>query len=120
MRALFVHAALVLSVSLLAISLLWSGLSLREACSWAAALGAAGEVPAATYFSSRAYEFFVDPETTTGWLALLLTAVPAWCAAGLLVAVPARGGSMALLVAALSVQLLFGLWLFTRILTQRN
>jgi hypothetical protein len=32
----------------------------------------------------------------------------------------AQGGSMGLLVSGLSVQLPFGLWLFTRILTQRN
>ena len=42
MRALFVHAALVLAVSLLATSLLWSGFALQEACSWAAGLGLAG------------------------------------------------------------------------------
>ena len=85
-----------------------------------AALAFSGEAPAAVYFSSRAYRYMRDPETTTGWLAFLLTAVPAWLAAGLMFSALTSGGSMGLLVAGLSVQLMFGLWLFTRILTQRN
>jgi hypothetical protein len=120
MRALFVHAALALSCSLLATSLLWFGLSLSQACFWSSALGLAGEAPSATYFSLRAYQYVVDPRATTGWLAFLLTSIPAWLAAVLLALGLITGGSMGFLVAGLSVQLLFGLWLFTRILTQRN
>lgn len=120
LRALFVHAALVLASSLLGTTLLWLGLPLNQASFWSAALGLAGEVPAAIYFSSHAYRYVVDPEATTGWPAFLLTVVPAWLAAALLACGLARGGSMGLLVAGLSTQLLFGLWLFTRILTQRN
>lgn len=120
LRALFVHAALVLGGCLLAIALLWFGFSLSEACLGSAALGFAGEGPAAGYFSSRAYQYLTDPEASTGWMAFLLTVVPAWLAAGLMLGVLVQGGSMGLLVSGLSVQLLFGLWLFTRILTQRN
>jgi hypothetical protein len=120
LRALFVHAALVLASSLLGTTLLWFGWPLTRVSFWSAALGLAGEVPAAIYFSSRAYSYLVDPQATTGRLAFLLTAVPASLAAALLAAGLASGGSMGLLVAGLSTQLLFGLWLFTRILTQRN
>lgn len=80
----------------------------------------AGETPAAVYFSFRAHQYRVDPEASTGWLAFLLTATPAWIAALLFAGCLAAGGSMGLLVGGLSFQLLFGLWLFTRILTQRN
>ena len=66
MRALFAHAALVLASSLLATSLLWFGLDLSQACFWSSALGLAGEVPAAAYFSSRAYQYVVDPKGNHG------------------------------------------------------
>jgi hypothetical protein len=79
-----------------------------------------GEVPAAVYFSRRAYEYLADPQATTGWLAFLGTAVPAWLAAAFFAAGLIAGGSIGFLVAGLSFQLMFGLWLFTRILTQRN
>jgi hypothetical protein len=120
MRALFAHAALVLAGSMLGTSLLWFGLPLDAACFWASALGLLGEVPAAFYFSRRAHSYFVDPEASTGWSGLLATAVPTWLAAAFFAAGLLGGGSMGFLVAGLSFQLLFGLWLFTRILTQRN
>ena len=120
MRALFAHAALALAVSLLHTALLWFGSTLGSACFWASALGLAGEAVAGAYFSRRAYQYFVDPTTTTGALAFLLTAVPVSTAAALFATSLLVGGSMGFLVSALSVQLLFGLWLFTRILTQRN
>lgn len=120
MRALFVHAALVLASSLFATSLLWFGFALSTACFWCCLLGLAGEAPAAAYFSRRAQQYFADPRASTGWFALLATVVPAWLAALFFAAGLLASESMGFLIAGLSVQLLFGLWAFTRILTQRN
>ncbi len=61
-----------------------------------------------------------DPQVTTGLPAFLATLVPTWLAFGLFTSRVFLGGSTGFLVAALSIQLLFGRWVFTRALTQRN
>jgi len=120
LRSLFVHASLALAVSLFAISLIAFDLDPSTSCYWPSAFGALGQALAAGYFISRAYGFAADPNATTRWWAFGATAGFTGLSLLLFVASLAMGGHPGPLVSALSVQLLFGLWVFTRVLIHRN
>jgi hypothetical protein len=119
LRILFSHAFLALAISLFAIGLLFATTT-ETACRWASVAGVLSQTPMSAYFLHLVYQHTVNQETTPGWLGFLFS-----CAA--MVAIPllfgtsiASGNSSALLVFALSTQLLYGLWIFMRLLIHRN
>lgn len=120
LRALFFHASLSLALSLLGTSLLWFELPIASVAFWACCLGALVHLPVSVYLTVRAHRFAKDQQTTTTWLVFWAVTVPTWLAGGFYAAGAAAGGSIALLVSGLSLQLLLGLWMFVRVLTLRD
>jgi len=119
LRVLFTNAFLALSTSLLAIGLLFVTTT-ETACRWASVAGLLSQAPTSVYFLRLVYQHTVNQETTPGWRAFFFSLAA-------MIAIPvlfgtsiASGGSSALLVFALSTQLLYGLWIFTRLLIHRN
>jgi len=119
LRVLFSHAFLALSTSLFAIGLLFATTT-ETACRWASVAGMLSQTPTSAYFISLVYEHTANQDTTPGWRGFLLS-LAAMVAIPLLFGTSiALGGSSALLVFALSTQLLYGLWIFMRLLIHRN
>lgn len=120
LQSLFAHAFLALALSLIAISLLSFDLGSKSSCFWASVTGAVGQALVAGYFIPRAYRYASDPSASPGWWGFGVSTGSMGLSLALLSTSVASGGSMGLLVSALSVQLLFGLWVFTRLLIYRN
>lgn len=118
--ALFFHASLSLALSLLGTSLLWFEQPIASVAFWTCCFGSVVELPTGAYLTARAYRFTKDQQTTTTWWVFWAVTVPTWAAGGLYVAGAATGGSIALLVSGLSLQILLGLWMFVRVLTLRD
>lgn len=119
LQSLFVHSFMALAISLLAISLLSFELDPKTGYFWSSCVGALGQAPTAGYFVRRAYGFASDPTASTGWWGFWLTACGTILSALLFGTSVALGGSPGVLISALSVQLLFGLWVFMRLLVHR-
>jgi hypothetical protein len=120
MRALFIHAFLALLISLTVIALLAFEVGKPSALLWSASVGALVQAPVTAYFCRLAVRNFRDPETTTGWGAFVATAGGTSAILVAFVTGAAEGGELGWLVSAVSGQLLFGLWVFTRMLLHRN
>jgi hypothetical protein len=120
LQALFSHAFLALLVSSLTISLFSFGMGPASVYWWSSAAGALGEIPVAGYIIFRAYRLAADPTASTSWSVLGLITSFNILISLLLVASIVMGGSQGFLVSSLFVQLLFGLWAFTRVLTHQN
>ena len=120
LQSLFAHACLALALSLFAISLLSFGLGSKPSTFWPSAAGAPTQTVVAAYFIPRAYRYASDPNASPGWWGFGVSSSAMGLSLLLLSASVASGGSMGMLVSALSVQLLFGLWIFTRLLIYRN
>jgi hypothetical protein len=120
LRALFFHASLSLATSLLGISLIWLGRSVPSVALWASALALSAQIPAASYFTLKAYRYAADPINSTTWPVFWAIVLPTWGAGGLYGTSLVSGGSMGLLALGLSVQLLLGVWVFVRVLTLRD
>jgi hypothetical protein len=119
LRVLFTHAFLALATSLFAIGLLFAT-NTETACLWASVAGVLSQTPTSAYFVHVVYKHTANKETTPGWRAFFFSAT-AMLAMPLLFATSiAMGGSSALLIFALSTQLLYGLWIFMRLLIHRN
>ncbi len=119
LRVLFSHAFLALSTSLFAIGLLFATTT-EAACRWASVVGVLSQTPTSAYFLRLVYKHTANQDTTPGWRGFLFSL-------GAMVAIPllfgasiAWGGSSPLLVFALSMQLLYGVWIFMRLLIHRN
>jgi hypothetical protein len=119
LRSLFAHAFLVLGISLLAIALLSDGVDLTTSVFWSSVAGALGQTPTMAYFVRLAYTFALDREATTGWWGFTVVVTSTNLSLLLYLASILQGGRLALLVGALAVQLLFGLWVFTRLMVHR-
>ena len=120
LRSLFTHAFLALAVSLLTISLLALGLTPSRAYVSASIAGGLSQAPATAYFIHRVVGALRDPESITSWGAVVATILGTSLSLVFFVVgvfFPEGPGYLAL---ALAVQLLFGLWVFTRILLHRN
>jgi hypothetical protein len=118
-RVLFSHAFLALSTSLLAIGLLFTTTT-EAACRWASVAGLLSQTPTSAYLLRLVYRHTANQDTTPGWHGFLfslasMVAIPLLFGASI-----ASGGSSVLLVFALSTQLLYGLWIFMRLLIHRN
>ena len=120
LRSLFAHALLTLAICLLAISLLSFELDLKRSIFWSSAAGALGQLVANGFFIPRAFRYASDPSATPGWWGFGVSSSSMMLSLVLLGTSAASGGSIGLLVSALSLQLLFGLWVFTRLLIYRN
>jgi hypothetical protein len=120
LKALFSHAFLAFTASLLAISLGSFGFDARSCYLWANVFALIGQIPATGFFVVSAYRFAADPDAMTTWPVFFLIAGMTIPAALLLAGGVILGGSLGFLVSGLSVQLTFGLWAFTRVLTHRN
>jgi hypothetical protein len=119
LRVLFSHAFLALSISLFAIGLLYATTA-ETAFRWASVAGVLSQTPTSAYFLRLVYRHTANQETTPGWRGFIFS-LAAMVAIPLLFATSiASGGSSALLVFALSTQLLYGLWIFMRLLIHRN
>jgi hypothetical protein len=119
LRVLFSHAFLALSTSLFAIGLMFTTTT-ETACRWASVAGVLSQTPTSAYFIRLVYKHTADQETTPGWRGFLFS-LAAMVASPLLFGTSiASGGSTALLVFALSTQLLYGVWIFMRLLIHRN
>jgi hypothetical protein len=119
LRVLFTHAFLALSTSLFAIGLLFATTT-ETACRWASIAGVLSQTPTSAYFLRRIHSHTANQETTPGWWGFVysfaaLVAIPLLFGASIFW----EGGSV-LLVFALSTQLLYGLWIFMRLLIHRN
>lgn len=117
--ALFFHASLPLAVSLAGTALLHFELPDRAVVSWSCGLALLVQVPGTAYLTRAAYRFAAGDESTTWpvfWAITTLTGLTGVLyAAGLL-----AGGSMGLLMSGLAVQLMLGVWVFTRVLMLRD
>ena len=119
LRVLFSHAFLALSTSLFAIGLLFATTA-ETACRWASVVGVLSQTPTSAYFLGLVYKHTANQDTTPGWLGFVFS-LAAMVAIPLLFGTSvALGGDSALLVFALSTQLLYGLWIFMRLLIHRN
>jgi hypothetical protein len=119
LRVLFSHAFLALSTSLFAIGLLFATTT-ETACRFASVAGLLTQTPTSAYFLRLVYRHTANQETTPGWWGFVfsfavLIAIPLLFGASI-----SWGGSSVLLVFALSTQLLYGLWIFMRLLIHRN
>ena len=120
LQSLFSHAFLALLLSSLAISLFSFGMGSGSVYWWSSAVGALGEIPLTVYIIIRAYRLAADPTASTSWSVFALIAGFTIPIPLLLVASIVMRGSQGFLVSSLFVQLLFGLWAFTRVLTHQN
>ena len=119
LRVLFSHAFLALSISLFAIGLLYTTTA-ETACLAASIAGVLSQIPTSVYFLRLVYGHTANQETTPGWRGFIFS-LAAMVAIPLLFATSiASGGSPAYLIFALSTQLLYGLWIFMRLLIHRN
>jgi hypothetical protein len=90
------------------------------ACRWASVAGVLSQTPTSTYFLRLVYQHTANQDTTPGWRGFFFS-LAAMIAIPLLFGTSiASGGSSTLLVFALSTQLLYGLWIFMRLLIHRN
>ena len=117
---LFTLAAIPLMGSLLAISLASTGLAMESTYLWVSALSLSVIAVYAIAFSPGAYRAAVDPDANTEPWALVVGAVFALANFLLLGGNVLLGGKAWPLISAFSSQLVFGLWIFTRILTRRG
>ena len=120
LQSLFSHAFVALLISSLAITLPSFGLESESAYLWSSRVGALIQIPLSGNFVIRAYRLAADPTASTSWSVFglivgFLVAIPLLFCASLVL-----GSSLGFLLAALFVQILFGLWAFTRVLTRRN
>jgi len=91
-----------------------------ESYFWSSSLGALAQAPLTCYFSFFVWRFAMEPAASTGWGGVAIT-IGATSACFLLLSASAiQGGHLGLLVSGLSAQILFGLWVFTRLLVHRN
>ena len=87
---------------------------------WSSSVGALIQAPLTCYFSVFVWKFAMEPAASTGWGGVAIT-TGSTCACFLLLSASAmQGGSLGLLVSGLSAQILFGLWVFTRLLIHRH
>jgi hypothetical protein len=119
LRSLFSHAFLALAISLLVISLRSFGLDETDSYFWSSSLGALIQAPLTCYFSVFVWRFAIEPTASTSWGGVAITICSTSACFLLLSAIAIQGGSLGLLVSGLSTQLLFGLWVFTRLLIHR-
>ena len=120
LMSLFIVAFLALALSLVTISLLALGFAHSDAYRFASIAGAITQGPAAAFFIYRVFVALRDPDSVTGPGAVAATVFGSSLSLGLFVASALSPETPGFLALALSVQLLFGLWLFTRILLHRN
>jgi hypothetical protein len=71
-------------------------------------------------FLRLVYRITANQETTPGWRGFVFSLVAMVSIPLLFGTSVALGGSSPVLVGALSIQLLYGLWIFTRLLIHRN
>ena len=119
LRVLFSHAFLALAISLFAIGLLYATTA-ETACRIASVAGVLSQTPTSAYFLRLVYRHTANQETTPGWVGFIFS-LAAMVAIPLLFATSiALGGSSEYLIFALSTQVLYGLWIFMRLLIHRN
>ena len=120
LRALFLLAALPFATSLLALGLL--GLEYEPARVYllASIAGGLAQAPATAFAAHRAIAAWRDPQSITRWGGVALTLGLNFLALGLYVAGAVSPEVPGYLTLALGAQLVFGLWVFTRILLHRN
>ena len=119
LRVLFSHAFLALSTSLFAIGLLFATTT-ETACRLASVAGLLTQTPTSAYLLRLVYRHTANQETTPGWRGFLFSSTAMVAIPLLFGASIASGESSPLLVFALSTQLLYGLWIFMRLLIHRN
>jgi hypothetical protein len=120
LQSLFIHAFLALALSLVTISLLALGFAHSDAYLFASIAGAISQGPVTALFIYRVFVALRDPGSVTGRGAVAATVLGTSLSLGLFVASALSPETPGYLALALSAQLLFGLWVFTRILLHRN
>ena len=93
---------------------------MRLSAFWSSVAGAIGQAPVGIYFVRLAYGFVADREASTGWLGFGVVVGSTGFSLLLIGLSILFGGNVGFLVSALSVQLLFGLWVFMRLLVLRH
>jgi hypothetical protein len=119
LRVLFSHAFLALSTSLFAIGLLFSR-SVEIACLWASIAGVLSQTPTSAYFIRRVYGHTANQETSPGWWGFVFSLAAMGAIPLLFGASVALGGNPGYLLFAMATQLIYGLWIFIRLLLHRN
>jgi hypothetical protein len=119
LRVLFSHAFLALATSLFAIGLLFET-TIETACLWASVVGVLTQTPTSAYFLRLIYKHTANQETTPGWRGFFFSLAAMVAIPLLFGASVATGGRSTPLVFALSTQVLYGLWIFMRLLIHRN
>ena len=119
LRVLFSHSFLALSISLFAIGLLFTTTP-TTACVWASVAGVLSQTPLSAYLLRLVYRHTVNRETTPGWRGFTFSLGAMIVAPIFFGASVASGGNSTLFVFGLSTQLLYGLWIFMRLLIHRN
>ncbi len=87
---------------------------------WSSAVGGILQAALTLYSVPRAIRYAADPSTSTSWWVvganILFTSTSLLLFGASLV----LGGIKGAIVSALSIQLLYGIWIFVRLLTHRN
>ncbi len=120
LRSLFGAAIVVLAVSLLVLSLMSFDLTPNRTYFWSSAVGGLLQAGLTVYVVPRAYQYAADSSASTTWWVVGAATLFTGTSLLLFGASLVLGGIKGAIVSALSIQLLYGIWIFVRLLTHRN